>query len=315
MTNDGATEAAIRIGQKNADEVLAWRKGVRERRAAAIAAHPKPIRLNVEAMDFAGASLGTTSQETSGFLLAVGDSWFDYPRHDVLKLLDEYGYNVESAAHKGDRMESIAYQTNQLDEFASGLDKIIGQGGLPKAILISGGGDDIAGSEFGMLLNSAASQISGWNTEIVDGVVNQRILTAYKATLAAINRLCKQRAGQTFPILVHGYDYPVPDGRGFLGGWPFPGPWLEPGFHEKQFGDLQTNVELMRVVIDRFNAMLEGLVSDPAFPGVHYVNLRGKLSTELANDAYQEWWANELHPTEDGFRKVASEFAFVLSGL
>jgi hypothetical protein len=44
--------------------------------------------------------------KTAGFLLAMGDSWFDYPFCDVLKVLDAHGYDIESAAHHGDRIES-----------------------------------------------------------------------------------------------------------------------------------------------------------------------------------------------------------------
>jgi len=34
------------------------------------------------------------------------------------------------------------------------------------------------------------------------------------------------------------------------------------------------------------------------------------MSTGLANDAtYKTFWANELHPTERGFRLVAEKFA------
>jgi hypothetical protein len=131
---------------------------------------------------------GAATTQTAGFLLAMGDSWFDYPFHDVLtKLDDEHGYNIESAAHAGDPIENIAYQGGQIDRFARCLEKVRSHGVLPKAILLSGGGDDIAGREFGMLLNSAVSPIHGWNSEIVDGVVNDRIRTAYVTLLETVN--------------------------------------------------------------------------------------------------------------------------------
>jgi hypothetical protein len=193
------------------------------------------------------------------------------------------------------------------------VEKVAAHGVAPKAVLLSGGGDDIAGKEFGMLLNNAESQIAGWNGEIVDGLINTRIVTAYKSMLVAIDEICRTHFKTTPPILVHGYDYPVPDGRGFLGGWPFPGPWLEPGFREKMFADLSANVQLMRDIIDSFNNMLAALVKDPAFANVRYLDLRNTLSTNL-ND-YQLWWANELHPTEKGFSAVADKFADALSRL
>ena len=94
-----------------------------------------------------------------------------------------------------------------------------------------------------------------------------------------------------------------------------PGPWLEPGFREKFFTNLQHNVDLMRVVIDRFNVMLAELAADPQFNYVRYIDLRQTLSTDLTDDKYKAWWGNELHPTEDGFEKVTAKFADMLSKL
>jgi len=313
MTDQESTAAAIAIGQRNADEILARRRIARTRRANALATHPETLKLSVQVESLTGP-IAAASHETAGFLIAAGDSWFDYPIHDVLKLLeDNYGYNVESAAHRGDPIEAMAYKDGQLDKFARCLEKVVAQGATPKAVLLSGGGDDIAGKEFGMLLNNATSGIAGWNGEIVDGLLNQRILAAYKTMLVAINSLCQQDLGKSLPILVHGYDYPVPDGRGFLGGWPFPGPWLQPGFREKRYDDLATTLALMRDIIDRFNVMVASVAQDAAFPNVHFVDLRGTLSTVLTGDAYQDWWANELHPTERGFSAVADKFAAELS--
>jgi hypothetical protein len=311
-----ANPDSLDIARQNADAVLARRKDARARRATALAVHPNPLSMRIE---ITGAAAPTAaSQTTAGFLVAAGDSWFDYPIHDVLTVLeDDYGYNVESAAHRGDPIESMAYQNGQLDKVARCIDKVKAKGAPLKAVLLSGGGDDIAGKEFGMLLNNAFSPIAGWNSEIVDGVLNQRIAEAYRVMLSGISSYCQQDLGEVPPILVHGYDYPVPDGRGFLGGWgPLPGPWLQPGFTEKLYSDLQVNTPMMQDVIDRFNVMLSGVVGEPAFQGnVHYVNLRGTLSPELQGDAYnyKDWWANELHPTGQGFSAVAKKFADVLS--
>lgn len=315
MANEERKAAAVAIGQKRADETLQRRRAAHARRAAALAAHPAPIDLKARVTPTAIAA-PAASTRTAGFLLALGDSWFDYPFHDVLtKLDDEHGYNIESAAHRGDPIETMAYTGGQIDDFARCLEKITSQGAMPNAVLISGGGDDIAGSEFGMLLNSAVSPIGGWNTEVIDGVINDRVLTAYSTILASVNQYSQQTVGRTFPILVHGYDYPVPDGRGVLWGWPFPGPWLQPGFREKGFDDLSTNVQFMRVLIDRFNQMLASFAATTGAGQVRYVDIRNTLSTVLTDDAYKNWWANELHPTETGFSAVANKFAAVLTAL
>ena len=304
----------VEIGKAIAARVLALRQAARERRSAALEAHPSKLEFALHLIGAAGLEpLGITLR-TAGFLVAAGDSWFDYPFFDVLKLLhDNYGYNIESAAHRGDPMETMAYQGGQVDKFARCLEQVLAHGTKPKAVLLSGGGDDIAGKEFGMLLNSAKSKIEGWNAEVLDGVINQRIQAAYRSFLTSIDSLCQGYNIPTPPILTHGYDYPVPDGRGFLGGWPFPGPWLQPGFREKLFDDLPTTVQMMRTTIDEFNTMLSTLAGSIA--NLHYIDLRGTLSTVLTYDEYQEWWGNELHPTEKGFTAVTDKFAAVLKGL
>ncbi|MCU1253662.1 MAG: hypothetical protein JWQ49_6691 [Edaphobacter sp.] len=311
-----------------ANEILARRRASRTKRAAALRAYAvrvagqmKPTRrgrgvaaVTVERAPFGAAS----SLQTAGYLLAVGDSWFDYPIHDVLtKLEDNYAYNIESAAHKGDPIEAMVSRVGQMDKFARLMDKIVAMGATPKAILVSGGGDDIAGDEFGMLLNNTDLPIAGWNEPVVSGVIDTRIATAYRTMFALLNAVCQKDLGRKFPILVHGYDHPVPDGRGFVGGWgPLPGPWLKPGFEEKLFMDLTKTTAMIAELIDRFNTMLQKLLKEPGFENVRYVDLRGTLSN-VAD--YKKWWANELHPTaggflggKDGFGAVAAKFQEVL---
>jgi hypothetical protein len=69
---------------------------------------------------------------------------------------------------------------------------------------------------------------------------------------------------------------------------------------------------MAKVLIERFNAMLKGVAALSAFPHVTYVDLRGTLPT---GPGYKTWWANELHPTRKGFRKVAEKFVTVLDRL
>ena len=269
------------------------------------------------------AAIRTATVQTAGYLLAIGDSWFDYPINDVLTKLDaHYGYNIESSAHRGDAVEMMVSHVGQLDKFARKLDKILALGASPKAVLVSGGGDDLAGAEFGMLINDIDLTIAGWNDQVLAGVIETRVATAYRKLIYAVNSICEQRMQHKVPIVVHGYDYPVPDGRGFLGGWGIlPGPWLKPGFDEKLFVDLDTTTAMMVTLIDRFNAMLVALTKDPDFANVHYVDLRGTLSNKRANDEYKQWWENEIHPTggaatfmldTDGFKEVAAKIQAVL---
>ena len=244
----------------------------------------------------------------TGLLIAEGDSWFDYPFHDVLSMLeDEHGFDVESVAHKGDTVEDMAYSGGQFDEFARLLEKLLRQGRVPDAILLSGGGNDLAGDQFAMLINHAASGLPPLNDDVVRGVIDVRVRNAYAFLISGLTEIATRLLQRPIPILLHGYDYAVPDGRGFLGGFAFlPGPWLQPGFHRKGHGDTDANVEVMEQLINTFNAMLRQLAGVVGFGHVRYVDLRGTLSNAAS---YKRDWANELHPTERGFRSVAQKIA------
>lgn len=315
MATDNAAAQAMAIGRVQAEQVLAFRVQAIRLRSQALEEHPKPVHVRVQEVTTEGLAVADPSvTSTAGVLVAEGDSWFDYPFHDILEELeDRYGYDVESVAHHGDPIEEMAYGGNQLEEFTRRIEKVVRRGSTPKAILLSGGGNDVAGTEFGMLLNHARSAIAGLNMSVVDGVINQRIRSAYITILSAVTTICQQKTGMVLPILVHGYDYPVPDGRGFLGGWgPLPGPWLEPGFREKGFEDLQSRTTIAHDLIDRFNTMVETLPALQGLEHVRYVNLRNTLRTDAQ---YQQWWENELHPTERGFHAVADKFVAVLAAL
>ena len=116
-------------------------------------------------------------------------------------------------------------------------------------------------------------------------------------------------------MVIHGYDYPVPDGRGYLGGWfVLPGPWLEPGFRRKGFGDLAERTRIMEVLINRYNEMLSSVAGSAPLAHLHYVNLRNTLPNELPK-TYRQWWNDELHPTEKGFGLVAAKLHGVIKTL
>src|SRR4029453_8213618 len=111
---------------------------------------------------------------------------------------------------------------------------------------------------------------------------------------------------RTLPVILHGYGHAVPDGRGFLGTSLFSGPWLAPSFGQQGYDDLAERAAIMVDVIDRFNVMQAEIAA--AIPRVGFVDARGVLSNHLANDRYQDDWANELPPTGKGFGAVAALF-------
>ena len=316
MPIDDKKEAAMELGRRLAEATLARMRAAQATRAKALEANSARLEVRTQVTG-PGSMLGTANHQSTGFLVALGDSWFDYPFHDVLKSLDHsYGYDIESAAHRGDRIESMAYTGGQVDQFAYCLEKVLNHGIEPKAVLLSGGGNDIVADDFGMLINSALSPIAGWNTGIVNGIIGERVFISYYCLITQINAVCMDRLNHVLPIVIHGYDYMVPDGRGVLGGWgPLPGPWLKPGFHDKSFNDLPANLLLMHDLIDTLNTTMSAIASDGGLGDVRYLDLRGTLNSDLTAKAYKSSWANELHPSADGFEALAASFAYLLGNL
>jgi hypothetical protein len=302
-TKKAKTAAKPTVGNV-VNDVLKRRAQALKARAQALAAMPAPVAvsaLKAVPKPTAHMALATAAATgTKGWLIAEGDSWFDYPGTDLLNALQQSAYDVESVARAGDRVEMMAFGRGQLDKFAAAVEKVISNGHTPKAILLSGGGNDIAGSEFGFLINHAGSPRQGFNDSVVRGVIDERVRDAYVWIIRTITDLCQKMLNQKVRIILHGYGYPIPNGDGVLGGWgPLPGPWLRPGFIEKGFDSLAQNTDMMHTLMDRFNVMLKGVADE--FAHVRYVNLREVLP------ATKTLWANELHPKENGFRLAAKE--------
>lgn len=299
--------AAIKAGIAEGDKVLARRNSALAKRRRALVERARTKRPS-PAATLAAKSPLMAAAASPDVLLAEGDSWFDYPFYDVLQILeDDFAFDVESVAHKGDAIEQMAYGGGQLHDFTRLLEKLLAQNRAPRAILLSGGGNDVAGDEFTMMLNHSLSQARGINQQVLTGVIDERIKNAYIFIIAAVTRVCQARIGKPIKILIHGYDYPVPDGRGFLGGFAFlPGPWLEPGFRVKGYTDLPERIGIVKGMIDRLNKMQSELARLDEFSHVKHIDLRQTLSTGAD---YKRWWGNELHPTERGFQKVAAKIA------
>ena len=310
MKVDSMMRRASALGNEQATHLLKVRNKALKRREEGLKKKRKKKKVMMGKKPVVSPALmkSVGSLGTGEVLVAEGDSWFDYPWNDILSLLeDEHGYDVESVANKGDRVEEMAYIGGQLTNFVRRIEKLLRRGVIPKAILLSGGGNDVAGDDFHILLNHASSPNPGLNGDILTGIIDHRIKYAYITILSAVTRICEERLGRKIRILTHGYDYPVPDGRGFWGGWLFlPGPWLEPGFREKGYEDMKARMAMTKKIIDRFNEMLLDLSKLSMFSHVKHVDLRGTLPT---GPTYKKWWDNELHPTELGFSKVTAQFA------
>jgi hypothetical protein len=257
-------------------------------------------------------------------LVAQGDSWFDYPGHDLINFLrDRHGHKIENIAVAGSTLNDIVYgpvpknwlgipqsgDVSRITELLHVIEKTHREDGPLQGVLLSGGGNDIAGPEFFSFLNNKDAGLPSPNKEVLDGVVTETFLSAYKYLIEVILARAGALQIDNLHIFVHGYDYPWPDGRGFTM-FNLVGPWFHESFNKKNFPynnqeDLLQRRAIVHGFITSFNAMLSSLASK--YPQrVHYVDLRDTLDDDI------NLWANELHPTEQGFGMLADKLNLAL---
>lgn len=246
--------------------------------------------------------------------VAEGDSWFDYKPSYVTLGRDLLGHlrsfdrvEIHRESEAGDTLENMVYGTaydkdtfkpkpSQLDETLAAIDEY-----QPDIFLFSGGGNDVAGSELEAYLNHADSGHPTVRQEYIDLMFGEVFPHAFQYV---IDKVKQRRPG--IQIFLHGYDYAIPDGRGVrlsTNGWDFKGPWIRPALARKRVTPDAERRRIVADMIDRLNDMLGRVAA--ADPDVHHIDLRNTLRT---GPKYQDDWANELHPTSDGFKLVARKF-------
>ena len=257
------------------------------------------------------------SRRGSVLLAAEGDSWFEFPvRSQVVRELRQLGYAVREVADHSHTLEFMATSPHQQDEFSEMMKQLGNRKAKPTAVLLSGGGNDFV-DFLPSLLNRYDPRGPILNTSKVDDFAENHIRKNYVKWLNFVTKTCSDNfngEGQ-IPILIHGYGYAVPDGRGIL----FVGHWLRKEFRSKGHKKLAQNTQTVATLVDKFNDVLSRLPKEKGLNHVHYVDLRNILSNDLGKEdgkrKYKSDWGDELHPTNEGFAKVAAEFARVIDAL
>lgn len=232
-------------------------------------------------------------------LISEGDSWFDYPPHpNIIDWLDGEGlWAIKRFEKSGDTVDNMAAEANLAGIAASAKKE------QSEAILFSGGGNDLftdipekpnlrwiwrALNPYDPAKNAAehVNQLA-WDekkTELRRGFV--RVIAAFT---------------DYAPVFLHGYDYLTASGKkAKYDGFHPSGPWILPSMRDRGINDAAMQTAILRVLIDDVNEILAAL--ERAYPtSVIYVDLRGTLRPGVD-------WMNEIHPTEDGFRKIEGRF-------
>lgn len=256
-------------------------------------------------------------------LIVEGDSWFSLPYHaDIAEGLEHLGYAVMSGAEPGDTLENMAFG-GQLSEMVAQFRRLFEYDKSPKAILLSVGGNDIVGPNLEFLLNHSRSTAflqngtDRWQEEMLDRAL-KRVQSHLLDYIAAISQMCATLYSREFesvgancseiPIIIHGYDYPIPSGEGYRFLWFFTvkGPWLKPSFQRKM-QDNWNPQETLRHFIDRHNENLD--------EAVRALNRNGGLQNPVCYlDLRQEVhsWSDELHPDEAEMGRIAKKFCIAI---
>jgi hypothetical protein len=194
-------------------------------------------------------------------------------------------------------------------DFLDELRNMLNTGVRPRAILLSGGGNDVVKSELAALLNKAPSQ-EHINHERMDAKIKGELRGYYATILTEINRV----SGGSVPVLVHPYCYPIPDGR-FTSWWPeSPLSWLYP-YITTEMGrrKFEDGVPIMKQVIKKFEEMQQSLAKE--FPNVTVVPSVNALDAFMWPAKYTDVWDNELHPNTRGFALIGKIFADTIARL
>lgn len=214
-------------------------------------------------------------------IVSEGDSWFQYPimLNDVIdQLFDRYA--ILSLGAAGDWITNIVLEHEYLRVLESEK---------PDVFLISGGGNDLVGG--GRLAEMLHPFEPG---RLPEGYPNQSFIELIDE-IRGIYMSMFSNVTSRYPdmkVVCHGYDHAIPNN----------GKWLGKPMRHIGINDAPLQKDIMKVVMNRFNVMLEDVASH--FPQVYYVNARGAVG--------DGGWHDELHPENGGFEAVAERFVEVI---
>jgi hypothetical protein len=233
-------------------------------------------------------------------VLAIGDSWFHYPFNNLLTPLHKAlaRPTIYAIGENGARADELA-----AGSWRSNFGKMLAQFPSIRLVCISGGGNDFAG--VGDLddrilapdCSGAATTAACYRAGQPDGVFDA-VEAAYRTLIADV-----AAARPDLTILVHNYDYAIPDGR------TLPGmrSWLKLPMDNDRVpvagapgGGLRRDI--VRELIDQLTVRLSDLETATNGPGRPLLDLVWSAGT-LADAE----WSNELHPKPSGFERLVND--------
>jgi hypothetical protein len=248
-----------------------------------------------------------SSGDSRPVIVSEGDSWFLFPveLQDVTDHLFKR-YTVLSLAAAGATLEEMEIE----QDYLTGLQE---QRRRVKAFVFSAGGNDIIGED-----SDGQPVITKIVRPFKTGLqpkdyIDHDVFRAQIKTIFKRYRNILKRASVEFPqlpLLCHGYDFPIPalpeDPRSPW--WAAKDEWLGAPLRDAlNIRDARLQREIVKLMIDAFYDGLKGLCGGNN-PGGEFGSAWLVDNRNLVNGR----WADEIHPTTEGFAAVAQNFASVL---
>ncbi|WP_375691118.1 trypsin-like peptidase domain-containing protein [Pseudooceanicola sp. LIPI14-2-Ac024] len=241
-------------------------------------------------------------------IVTEGDSWMQFPFliEEVVDQLDPH-YLIWSCDAAGDTARNMIFDN---PEYMGALKE---QADHVTAFVFSAAGNDVIGEDAQgnpvlekLLFSPSADRRTAAqlvNRAALDDVLDQ-LRTGYMTVVRTV------RSDPRFarlPILIHGYDYALPFKAGAADRrkpiYAASDKWLGQPMQARGIAEAKLRRDIIRLLIDALYDMLQEVADSD--PHVHLVNVRGTL-TKVGD------WADEIHGTSDGFRRVAAKFHQVL---
>jgi lysophospholipase L1-like esterase len=266
-------------------------------------------------------------------IISEGDSWFSYPlsiniarrlnliepRCNWLRLEangDEALDLIQSAALDDRAVQArIGHQERRLTNLLR--DPVT----RPGALLLSAGGNDIIGEGMADYLVpfDEFRQSGGRPEDAINATTFERKLAAIERAYRRIVRIrdstAPRRGGTTTLIITHCYSAPQPRKVSLRILTMAIGPWMHPAFKQRGYpnepGALGSALmlEIVRVMLARFEALLRGLENDPTVEHFKVARTAGLLTpAPPMAPATGGDWHDEIHPSDAGYEKVARAF-------
>lgn len=226
-------------------------------------------------------------------ILAEGDSWMRYAAgFSVIWHLEKIDKRnrICALASPGDELSEIVYG-KQLKRLERELRRGPGRNRKYDVLIFSAGGNDLLGK--GRFGNYLKPYVKGMTPkQVLDARILSKALDLLDVGYSKLLQLRAKKSPKT-KIYINSYDFAQPGKGGVCGR----GPWMEPGLVDagvppKMWSDVAA--EFLKL----YRKRLKKLEKD----NKRFIVMETQGVLEVNE------WANEIHPTKNGFKKIARVF-------